>query len=205
MNILEVLKRYRNNRHLSVYKKNGWIHLDPQSYYSDNFRVEIRHPEIGKEYLSIAGNSVIEGHYIFERESGRITIGERTHIGGSTFISINEITIGNDVTIAWDCLFYDHNSHSVYWTERKNDTKQELKDLKEFGNSIKNKNWDVVKSAPILIKDKVWIGVGCKILKGVTIGEGAVIAAGSVVTKNIPAWTVWGGNPAVFIKNIDTQ
>ena len=59
MNILGVLKRYRNNRHLSVYKKNGWIHLDPQTHYSDNFRVEIRHPEIGKEYLSIAGSSMV--------------------------------------------------------------------------------------------------------------------------------------------------
>lgn len=67
---------------------------------------------------------------------------------------------------------------------------------------ISNKNWSVVKSALIVIKDKVWIGVGCKILKGVTIGEGAVVAAGSVVTKDVASWTLVGGNPARFIKSL---
>ena len=116
------------------------------------------------------------------------------------FISISSITIGDDVTIAWDCTFYDHNSHSIFWSERKSDTLQELEDLRKSGDLIKNKNWNVVKTAPIIIQDKVWIGIGCKILKGVTIGEGAVIAAGSVVTQDIPAWSVYGGNPATFIK-----
>lgn len=202
MNIICMLKKIRNKRKINILSEKGWVRLDSSSIYGNEFRVELRHPQ-EKEYLFVGGNSIIDGHYIFESESGHISIGERTHIGGSIFISINDIKIGNDVTIAWDCLFYDHNSHSVKWEERKNDTIQELADIKLCGDAIKNKNWGVVKSKPIVIGDKVWIGVGCKVLKGVTIGEGAVIAAGSVVVKDVPAWTLWGGNPATFIKKIE--
>jgi acetyltransferase-like isoleucine patch superfamily enzyme len=49
----------------------------------------------------------------------------------------------------------------------------------------------------------VFIGARCIILKGVTIGEKSIVAAGSVVTKNIPEGEVWGGNPAKFIKKIE--
>ncbi|WP_404826694.1 DapH/DapD/GlmU-related protein [Peribacillus frigoritolerans] len=51
-------------------------------------------------------------------------------------------------------------------------------------------------SKPIIIKDNVWIGANSPILPGVTIGEGSVIVAGSIVTKNIPAMVIAGGNPA---------
>jgi acetyltransferase-like isoleucine patch superfamily enzyme len=64
------------------------------------------------------------------------------------------------------------------------------------------KDWSHVKTGKITIKDKAWIGFNCIILKGVTIGEGAVIAAGSVVLKDIPDWTVAGGNPAQVIREI---
>ncbi|MBQ8246439.1 MAG: hypothetical protein IJZ42_04845 [Lachnospiraceae bacterium] len=84
-----------------------------------------------------------------------------------------------------------------------NDTIQELKDIRNGDSPIRNKDWSVVKSAPIHIEDKVWIGTGCKILKGVTIGEGAVVAAGSVVVKDVEAWTMVGGNPAVVIKKLE--
>ena len=55
-------------------------------------------------------------------------------------------------------------------------------------------------TAPIAICDGVWIGARAIILPGVTIGEGAVVAAGAVVTKNVEPFTVVGGNPAKFIK-----
>ena len=52
----------------------------------------------------------------------------------------------------------------------------------------------------IVIKNDVWIGANCTILDGITIGNGAVIAAGSVVTKDVPAYAIVGGNPAKIIK-----
>ncbi len=57
-----------------------------------------------------------------------------------------------------------------------------------------------LKTAPIVIQDGVWIGARAIILPGVTIGEGAVVAAGAVVTKDVPAWHIVGGNPAKLIK-----
>jgi len=52
------------------------------------------------------------------------------------------------------------------------------------------------------IKDKAWIGFNSIILKGVTIGEGSIVGAGSVVTKDIPDWSIVGGNPAKVIREI---
>lgn len=58
------------------------------------------------------------------------------------------------------------------------------------------------KIAPVTIEDDVFIGAKCIILKGVTIGKGSIIAAGSVVTKSIPPFEIWGGNPAKIIRKI---
>lgn len=201
MFLLNLYRKYRKEKRLKSYS--SYLSLEKDSIYGDGFRVDIRNPKDGCEFLKIGKHCIINGNFIFEKDSGKISIGDRVHIGNSTFISINEIKIGNDVTIAWDCLFYDHNSHSTKWAERMNDTEQEYQDVISGRNVIANKNWSVVKSAPIIICDKAWIGTGCKILKGVTIGEGAIVAAGSVVTKDVEPWTVVGGNPAVFLKKAD--
>lgn len=70
----------------------------------------------------------------------------------------------------------------------------------EYGDPIVNKDWDNVITKEITICKKAWIGMNVIILKGVTIGEGAVVAAGSVVTKDVPPYRVVGGNPAQIIK-----
>ena len=179
-----------------------YISLNQNSHYGNGFRIDLRCPKKGVIYFLSGSQCMIDGTFIFEKDTGYITIGDRVHIGNSSFISINRIEIGNDVTIAWNCLFYDHNSHSVNWEERKNDTVQEYEDYLTYRDPIKNKKWDSVKSAPIVIKDKVWIGLGTTVLKGVTIGEGAVVAARSVVTKDVEPYTMVGGNPARLIRSL---
>lgn len=59
---------------------------------------------------------------------------------------------------------------------------------------------EAVSKGPIVVKDDVWIGLGAKILSGVTIGQGAVIAAGAVVTKDVPPYAIVGGVPAKLIR-----
>ena len=61
------------------------------------------------------------------------------------------------------------------------------------------------RDAPITIHDNVWIGSSAIILKGVTVGEGAVVAAGSVVTRDVKAFTIVGGNPAKLIRERGTR
>ena len=76
-----------------------------------------------------------------------------------------------------------------------------LRHRTEHRNVI-NKDWSNVKTVQIIVEDKVWIGFGVTILKGVKIGEGAVIGAKSVVTRDVKPWTVVAGNPARLIKTI---
>ena len=66
----------------------------------------------------------------------------------------------------------------------------------------KVKDWSVVPTAAVRIEDKVWIGFNVIVLKGVTIGEGAVVGAGSVVVNDVPAWSVAVGNPARVIREL---
>ena len=101
--------------------------------------------------------------------------------------------------IAWGCTVIDNDSHSLCSLERSNDVINWKKGIEE--NKIGYyKSWDNVKHAPIIINDKAWIGFNSIILKGVSIGKGAVIGAGSVVTRDIPDFAVVGGNPAQIIK-----
>jgi len=153
--------------------------------------------------ITIGEDCMLSCNFIFESDKGEIEIGDRVFINkGTNLVSRLKIKFGNDITVAWGCTFYDHNSHSVDWKERKNDMFQQLEDFRATGDFIKNKNWDVVKSRPITICDKVWIGFDCTILNGVTIGEGAIVGAKSVVREDIEPWTIVAGNPARVIKRI---
>jgi acetyltransferase-like isoleucine patch superfamily enzyme len=79
---------------------------------------------------------------------------------------------------------------------------QRLNDAKKFSKGIFPDVYTNIPNAPTTIKNSVWIGVNSIILKGVTLGEGVVVGAGSVVTKDVPAWTIVAGNPARIIREI---
>ena len=155
-----------------------------------------------RKYLSIGTDSIVTGNFIFESSEGQVKIGNHSYVGGGTFISRSSIEIGNYVTIAWGGTFYDHDSHSLDYMMRRKDIDDELEDIRNGQNFIEHKDWSVVNSKPIKICDDAWIGMNVIILKGVTIGEGAVVGAGSVVTKDVPAWTVVAGNPAKVVKEL---
>ena len=186
---------------LDQFRELGLIHIGNNSD-AKNIHVEIRKRVDNKQFLSIGEESVISGSFFFENENGVICIGDRTFIGGGgKFISINNISIGNDVLISWGCTFMDNNGHSLIWNERKNDVKEWKKGLDE-NKEGHYKDWSNVQSLPIIIENKVWIGFEVVILKGVRIGEGAVIGSRSVVTKDVPKWTIMAGNPAQVIREI---
>lgn len=95
----------------------------------------------------------------------------------------------------------DNDAHAVSWDQRKHDVAAAMKQYRD-GKGFYREDWSAVKSAPIIIGNKAWIGMNCIILKGVTIGEGAVVAAGTVVTGDVPAWSVVAGNPARVVRRI---
>ena len=144
--------------------------------------------------LEIGSNSIIHCRLNFDRENGEITIGSNTYIGKSNLVSASKISIGDDVIISWDVTIVDHDSHSIYWDLRS-------KDVINWKKKIKN--WDHINIKSVCISNRVWIGFGASILKGVNIGEGAIVAAKSVVTKDIPPYAVVAGNPARIIKFVN--
>ena len=121
---------------------------------------------------------------IFIGRDACLKIGEGSGISNSTIFCKKNINIGNNVNIGANCLIYDTDMHSVDYRER-------------LGLEKEN-----VLTQTVTISDGVWIGGSCIILKGVTIGERAVIGAGSLITKDIPADELWAGNPAQFVRKL---
>lgn len=118
-----------------------------------------------------------------------IAIGDRTHVGKRTSIrAAQSIYIGNDCLIASDVRIYDYNGHPLDPAKR----------LMKQGNSK-----DEVRS--VVVEDNVWIGQGAFIQQGVTIGTGAIVAANSVVTKDVKPNTVVFGVPARPILWLDKE
>lgn len=152
-----------------------------------------------RTYLKIGENSIINGTFVLERENASIEIGSNTFIGGGLFVAAENIKIGNDVMFSWGCTVSDTDAHSLNWEERKNDVKEWKQGLDE-GKEGKYKNWAKVRSHPILIENKCWVGFNVIILKGVTLSEECIVGAGSVVTRSFEKGSVVAGNPAALIK-----
>jgi galactoside O-acetyltransferase len=138
----------------------------------------------------------------FESRQGQVEIGDRAYIGGGSIICRERITIGSDVTTAWGVCIYDHNSNSFDWRQR---AKVVNHFYENYGKSdcYEGIDWTGVASAPIVIEDKVWIGFDAVILKGVRVGEGAIVGARAVVTSDVEPYTVVAGNPARLVKRLE--
>jgi galactoside O-acetyltransferase len=143
--------------------------------------------------VSIGDGSIVAATIRGDRPEARVSIGERTFVGRSTIVTAESVTIGNDVLVSWGCQIVDHDSHALAWEHRASDVADWY---------AGRKDWTHVARAAVVVADRAWIGFGAIILKGVTIGEGAVVAAGSVVTRDVPAYSVVGGNPARVIREI---
>ncbi len=119
------------------------------------------------------------------RSGANLYIGKDSGLSGASISCSESIHIGEYVGIGANVCIYDHDFHSLnpYLRKYANDE-----------NTL---------SAPIQIDDFVWIGANSIVLKGVHIGRGAVIGAGSVVTKDVPELTVYAGNPAKYIKDVE--
>lgn len=130
--------------------------------------------------------STIEDFSAINNGVGDVIIGNRTRIGLSNTI-IGPVNIGNDVRLAQNVVLSGLNHN-----------------YEEIDSPIHEQG---VSTKPIIIEDESWIGANTVILPGVTIGRHSIVAAGSVVTKDIPKYTLVAGNPAKVLKqyNFETQ
>lgn len=116
---------------------------------------------------------------------GTITIMNNVGISNSCVLSGGGgIVIEDNVLIGGGCKIYDNDFHSL-----------------NYNNRISAFDSDII-SRKVLLKEGCFIGAFSIILKGVTIGKHSIVGAGSVVTKSIPDYEIWGGNPAVFIRKL---
>lgn len=122
---------------------------------------------------------------------GTIKIGNNCDLNGTCMVAYDEIEIGDFCQFASSSLIADTDFHSV---------KPDIRLNQMQGIPF---SFDEVKKKKIKIGNNVWVGWNTIILKGVTIGDNSVIAAGSVVVKNVPANVMVAGNPAVVIKSIN--
>lgn len=119
-------------------------------------------------------------------KNAQLTIGKQVGMSNTVISCHKSITIGDFVNVGDGCLIMDSNFHSTNWEIRKN----------------REQDVQCAKTASIKIGDHVFIGAHSIICKGVTIGDRSIIAAGSVVVKDIPADCIAGGNPAHVIKQL---
>ena len=143
------------------------------------------------------GKSCTVGCDLYCASNGRIQIGDHCWIGGDTAIrSAVEVVIGNRCAISQGVDIRDNNTHPLCPIARRG----------SMAKSVAGWNlqlWYDSECAPVVVGDDVWIGFRAIILKGVVIGDAAVIAAGAVVTRDVPAYAVVAGNPAKVVKNIE--
>ena len=115
----------------------------------------------------------------------QLSIGDNTGISGASIYATKSIKIGNHVLVGVNCHIYDSDFHPIHWEDRRSSI-----------NTIKSE---------VVIEDDVWLCANVTVLKGVTIGARSVIAAGSVVTADIPSDVLAGGIPAKAIRPLSKE
>jgi acetyltransferase-like isoleucine patch superfamily enzyme len=119
------------------------------------------------------------------RAGAVLEIGERFGMTGGTICAAERIRIGQRVTVGANTTIMDTDFHPL-------------------DPELRYQRPDAASTAPIIIEDDVFIGLQCLILRGVILGQGAVVGAGSVVTRDVPAGAIVAGNPARPIGSVKT-
>lgn len=115
-------------------------------------------------------------------KASKIVIGDNCKINGAVIHCNESVTLDQNCWIAPGTILCDNDSHRV--------------------SIDHNEKLETPRSAPITLESNVWIGMNCIVLKGVTIGENSIVAAGSIVTRSLPANGLYGGNPAKLIRSL---
>ena len=145
--------------------------------------------------LTIGAHSTMDGvHFAVGRE-GRVVVGDYCYFTNAVLLCELELRIGNYVLIGWNATVADTDFHPIAPAER-------IADAVACSPPGKGRARPEIPRSPVVIEDDVWIGPNATILKGVRIGAGAVVEAGSLVTRDVPSRARVLGNPAQVIGEV---
>lgn len=144
--------------------------------------------------ISLGNRTICRGVLLCDSELGSIDIGDLVYIGDDVIISTRErIRIGARTMVAHGVQIFDNDSHPLDPRDRHAD----------YLNLIEGRpRTHLIPSAPVEIGEDCWLGANSIVLKGVTIGDRSVVAAGSVVTTDIGEDCVAAGNPARVVRSL---
>lgn len=152
-----------------------------------------------RENMSVGGYSVICGGLLISTATGQLRIGHHCTMGQGSRIWVHErVEIGNHVMISHLVDIHDSDEHPLDANHRRAHTIQFCETLTPYDLAH-------VVSRPVRIEDDAWICFKASILKGVTVGRGAVVAAGAVVTKDVPPFALVAGNPARLVRLLENE
>jgi maltose O-acetyltransferase len=195
----------RTTRHMG-YAQSFNARLKPQALFGANSSlgpegsIENLHGDPSR--ISLGANSFCRGHLLLYGHGGQISIGDWSYIGVRSEIwSMDSINIGNRVLISHDVNIHDGSAHSLNPLERH----QHFRRILECGHPKERGQLPGVFSSPIVIEDDVWISFGVTILRGVHIGAGSVMAAGSIVTKDVPPGMLYRNRVTPILQSLSSR
>ncbi|WP_029879527.1 MULTISPECIES: acyltransferase [Bradyrhizobium] len=155
----------------------------------------IRNIRGDSDKIVVGRNSRILGELLTFAHGGEIKIGEWCYVGEGTRIwSAASIEIGDRVLISHSANVFDNLTHPLRAAERH----RQVQDIFTRGHPS-----DIsLDEGPVRIRDDAWVGAGAMVLRGVTIGQGAIVAAGAVVTRDVAPFSIVAGNPAVLVREL---
>ena len=153
-------------------------------------------------------SKIVIGHHckiygtLYCKSSGRIEMGNFSTVqDGAQILCLQHVKIGHYSVIAGGTKLMDNNNHRIEPEER---VKHRIRVAPGGpGYPGLGDGWELSDSSPIIIGDVVWVGADCLVMKGITIGEGAIVAMNSVVTKDVPPYTIVAGFPARVVKKLE--
>ena len=142
------------------------------------------------------GDNVTLYGTLFSQSHGKIIMGDNTRLGsGSIIRCVDKVVVGSYTAIADNVIITDNGNHPIDPVFRR-----KMKLVPLDGDM---RMWKHSEHAPIIIGENVWVGENSRIQRGVSIGDNAIIAAGAIVTKDVPANSIVAGIPAKIIKMIE--
>ncbi len=151
-----------------------------------------------RDAIVLGGSTHVRGELLTFGHGGEISLGDFCYVGEGTRIwSAKRINIGDRVLIAHNVTILDSLTHPLDAAQRH----EHFRQIISTGHPVDVK----LDEREVNVGDDAWIGCATVILRGVSIGNGAIVGAGSVVMDDVPAWTIVGGNPARVVRELRSE